>query len=89
MKVIYAIVNLTNGKKYIGSTVNFSRRKQKHLSQLRKNTHHSPRLQNSWNKHNPEDFKFLILEKINDDRDMYDVEQEYLDRYKKEDISMS
>lgn len=82
MNVIYAIVNLKTGKKYIGSSTNFSRRKYKHIRTLRKNIHHSQRLQNSWNKHGEEAFRFVILEKITDNRDIKQVEQVYLDTYR-------
>lgn len=47
MQVIYMILNLKNGKKYIGSATNFQRRKTKHLYQLKNNKHHSISLQQS------------------------------------------
>ncbi len=80
MKVIYAIINLVNGKMYVGSTSNLSRRKTRHL--LRLNTHHSPSLQHSYNKHSKENFKFIVLESLEKDEDMYKKEQIWMDRYK-------
>ena len=47
MKVIYMIINLKNGKKYIGSTTNFSRRSKNHFYELKNKVHHSISLQNS------------------------------------------
>lgn len=82
MKCIYAIINLKNGKKYIGSTSNFARRKCKHLYALKRNIHHSGRLQNSWNKHGEENFAFIILKHLEKEDDMYEIEQIYLNKYK-------
>ena len=82
MKVIYMIINLTNNKKYIGSTTNFSRRKVKHLWMLNSNRHHSISLQHSWNKSIPENYKFIILEKLSELDNKFEKEQFYLDFYK-------
>lgn len=82
MKVIYAIVNLKNGKKYIGSATNFSSRKSRHLSMLNKGIHHSRSLQHSWNKNSPENYKFIILEKLTAEDDKIIREQYYMDYYK-------
>lgn len=63
---IYEIRNLVNGKKYVGSAVNFHARWTKHLSELRRGVHHSLHLQQSWNKHGEQAFEFrrlLICEK--------------------------
>lgn len=82
MKVIYAIINLKNGKKYIGSTTNFSRRKYHHLNDLKNNNHHNIILQNSWNNNSPEFYKFIILERLNKTDDKFEKEQYWLDLYK-------
>jgi len=82
MKVIYAIVNLKNGKKYIGSATNFSNRRSRHLRMLKDGIHHSQSLQHSWNKNNPEDYKFIILEKLSPEEDKLIREQYYMDYYK-------
>lgn len=58
---IYQIRNLVNGKLYIGSAVNLNARRDTHYSKLKNNTHHSPHLQNSYNKHSREVFKFEVL----------------------------
>lgn len=85
MKCIYAIINLKNGKKYIGSTTNFSRRKKGHLYKLRKNKHHSKSLQHSYTKHGEDFFKFIILKTIPLQEDMFIEEQKYIDKFKSAD----
>ena len=59
---IYKIVNTVNGKKYVGSAVDIKRRWQAHKLRLRKNNHHSPKLQNAWNKHGESSFTFSVIE---------------------------
>lgn len=76
------IINLKNGKKYIGSTTNFNRRKIKHFCMLKGKWHHSIRLQNSWNKNSPEDYKFIIIEKVENNDILLQREQYYLDYFK-------
>ena len=61
---VYTITNLINGKMYVGSTSKkFNLRWNDHKSQLRKNTHDNKYLQNSFNKHGIDNFKFEVLEK--------------------------
>lgn len=59
---IYAIVNLANNKLYIGSAVRLKQRKNLHLSQLRKNKHHSKKLQHTYNKWGEVYFVFKVVE---------------------------
>ena len=62
---IYKIVNLVNGKFYIGSTstLGFQRRWRCHRNQLRINKHRNQHLQYAWNKYGEDNFKFEIIEK--------------------------
>jgi group I intron endonuclease len=64
---IYQIVNMVNGKRYIGSAANFKRRWNLHLSDLKQNKHHSSKLQHAWNKYGGESFKFEIILECNKD----------------------
>lgn len=79
MKVIYKIVNIVNGKIYIGSTINYKRRISAHLSRLNKNEHHSIKLQNSYNKYGIDNFEFIILEEVEDVRILIETEQKWID----------
>lgn len=79
MIVIYCIENKFTRDRYVGSTINFYKRKQLHLKKLRNNVHHSPHLQNSWNKHGEEDFVFLALEKVGNKSKLLEREQWWID----------
>lgn len=60
---IYQILNVKNGKMYIGSTRNINERRVNHFSMLRNGSHHSIYLQRAYNKSlNKLDFQFNILE---------------------------
>ena len=79
---IYKITNVINGMIYIGSSVELKKRIAQHKSDLRNNRHHSPRLQNSFNKYGEENFVFEIIEELDCDREtLREVEQHYLDKY--------
>lgn len=61
---IYCIYNLINKKQYIGSSINLKKRKAKHLSTLKNNTHDNDYLQKSYNKYGSKNFLFVILEYV-------------------------
>lgn len=79
MKVIYCIENEVNGKCYIGSAVDFKRRRREHLNKLRKGIHHSYFLQKSWDKYGEVNFRIFILEIILDVNDLIIREQWWID----------
>jgi group I intron endonuclease len=56
---IYSLT-FSNGKVYIGSSVDTERRRGDHKAALRKGTHPNPYLQNCWNKYR--EFEFKVLE---------------------------
>lgn len=58
---IYEIVNTVNGRRYIGSAVNFKRRWALHCWGLNRQRHHNQKLQKAWNKYGAEVFTFRIL----------------------------
>jgi group I intron endonuclease len=58
---VYQIVNIANGKKYIGSSNQLSRRFYLHKWDLRRGKHHSITLQRAWDKYGEENFVFTVL----------------------------
>lgn len=79
MSGIYQIRCIPNGKVYIGSAVNITKRWAKHRSDLGQGIHHSRHLQGAWDKFGADAFAFEILEVVEDKADLVRVEQEYLD----------
>lgn len=61
---VYKITNLVNGKIYIGSTNNLSKRRNEHFCLLRQNKHSNPYLQNAWDKYGEQAFIFEVLELV-------------------------
>ena len=72
---IYKIVNIKNGKVYVGQTYDLTYRWLRHRSDLNTNSHYNKHLQNAWNKYGQENFRFEILERcpldIIDEREIY------------------
>ena len=58
---IYKILNIKNGKCYVGSAKRITTRWCKHRRRMEEKTH-SRKFQNALNKHGVENFKFSILE---------------------------
>jgi group I intron endonuclease len=75
---IYQIINIANGKIYVGSALSFQKRWWVHLCELRHNKHHNDHLQKAWNKYGASSFKFEILE-VCQPEDLITIEQYYLD----------
>jgi group I intron endonuclease len=82
---IYQIVNLANGKRYIGSSINLLVRKKKHFVELKRNKHHCVYLQNAYNKYGKENFKFEIVFYCDANEVLY-YEQMGLDSYNKKEL---
>ena len=59
---IYSIVNLVNGKIYVGSAINLNKRWKNHKVELRLDRHCNIYLQSAWNKYGEENFSFVVLE---------------------------
>lgn len=77
---IYIITNKQTNKLYIGSCVNFRKRYSKHFTELRKNKHGNPHLQNAFNLYGEEAFEFHIIEEC-EKEDLINLEQKYLDKH--------
>lgn len=78
---IYKIINIVNGKYYLGSSDNIDKRWKKHRCDLRHNRHHSIHLQRAWNKYGEKSFIFEIIEKV-ETKMLLEKEQFHLDTYK-------
>mgnify|MGYP000863314505 CR=1 FL=1 len=81
---IYTIKNTINNKVYIGSSINVEKRLKDHFINLSKNKHHNQHLQFAYNKYGKDYFTKEILETFEDiDRDdLFDIEKEYILKYK-------
>lgn len=75
---IYKIINVVNNKFYVGSAVDFTRRKRIHWWNLRRGKHANKHLQAAWLKYGEESFKFLIVEELPDDADILAAENVWL-----------
>ncbi len=82
--VIYKISNLINNKFYIGSAIDYNRRLREHKSMLRLNKHSCKHLQNAYNKYGIDNFKFEIIEQVEDKTKLIEREQYYIDTLKPE-----
>lgn len=76
---IYKITNLTNEKFYLGSSNDCHQRWIEHLSDLRRNQHHSIHLQRAWNKYGESNFIHEIIEEVNNIEVILEKEQYWLD----------
>lgn len=83
MSGIYEIVNLVNGKRYVGSAKNFVQRWYIHRRALVAGKHHSRHLQRAWNKHGSDAFEFREIE-VCEPQDLIEREQQALDRIRPE-----
>ena len=76
---IYRFVHVETGRCYVGSSVCIKRRWYEHMLALKNGDHHSPFLQNAWDKYGPDAFLFEILEEC-DEVDLVVKEQFWMDR---------
>jgi group I intron endonuclease len=78
---IYKIINIQNNKFYIGSAVNFSRRKTRHFSELRTGKHKNKHLQAAWNKYGESFFIFTPVEEVKDKSLLLEAENNWLKKH--------
>ncbi len=76
---VYAIVHEPTNRSYIGSAINIKRRFKEHKILLRKGLHHSPYLQNVWNKYGESQFVFKVLKHLESLHEARSLEQAMLD----------
>jgi group I intron endonuclease len=80
---IYKILNTVNGKFYIGSSTNLRKRLYEHYRELSLSIHTNKHLQLAWDKYGKDNFKFEILERIEDlsnftNEDLRQLETNYI-----------
>ena len=75
---IYSIMNIANGKIYIGSSKDIYNRLHEHLHLLNANSAHNKYLQNAWNKYGQECFIYNVLE-LCSENSRFEKEQYYMD----------
>lgn len=80
MGCVYKIENKITRKIYIGSTVNFKRRKSEHFGELKRKTHYSKKMQADYDKYGEKSLVMSIIEECADDIRL-DREQHYIDLY--------
>lgn len=76
---IYQWRNVVNGKVYLGSSQDCSRRMLEHRSSLRRGAHVNKKLQAAWNKYGEANFEFSMLFTVFDRDHLEAVEQDFLD----------
>jgi len=77
---VYEIVNLMNGKRYVGSSGELEKRRIAHFSMLRLDTHLNGPLQYDWNEYGETAFEFLIVGHCSP-KGLVGKEQERMDMY--------
>lgn len=84
MVVVYKIENIISSDCYVGSSTNYSRGKKRHFEDLKRNKHHSIKLQRAYDKYGNDAFRVFELESfeyISKDH-MLTREQHYIDTLK-------
>lgn len=77
MAVVYRVFNVVTEQFYIGSAVNFRRRRWEHIDSLKKGTHHCVKLQAAWDEYGQDAFEFEVLEEVPDE-EVLRIEDTYL-----------
>lgn len=73
---IYSISFGESSKLYIGSSINFGKRKNSHLSDLRRGKHSNIYLQNAFNKYGEQNTFFKIIENLEGSAKTFIIERE-------------
>jgi group I intron endonuclease len=77
-KGIYKIINVVNNKFYVGSAVDFKRRKARHFSELRRGKHKNTHLQSAWRKYGEQAFVFVVVQELACDEELFPAEDAWL-----------
>jgi group I intron endonuclease len=79
---IYTITNLLDGRYYVGSSLDLTKRLTSHKTKLKNNKHINKYLQNAWNKYGEANFKFEVILPLPDcdEETIRAIEHEILER---------
>ncbi|WP_340028948.1 GIY-YIG nuclease family protein [Paenibacillus sp. FSL H7-0940] len=88
MITIYLIINLINGKQYIGSTKNYRTRINKHKYMLRCGDHRNRYIQEDYDTFGEDSFLFSEIEVLNEEGDRFNREQFWMDEVKSRGTSL-
>jgi len=78
MRAIYKIINVVNNKFYVGSAVNYEKRKARHLWRLRRGDHANKHLQAAWNLYGEKAFLFAVVQEVAETADLLAAENVWL-----------
>ena len=78
MRVIYKIINVINNKFYVGSAINYEKRKARHIWRLRRGDHANKHLQAAWVLYGEAAFVFAVVQKVADIKDLLTAENVWL-----------
>lgn len=78
MRAIYKIINAVNNKFYVGSAVNYEKRKARHVWRLRRGDHANKHLQAAWNLYGEKVFVFAIVQHVSENEDLLAAENVWL-----------
>jgi group I intron endonuclease len=81
MRCVYKIINVVNNKFYVGSAVNYEKRKARHLWRLRRGDHANKHLQAAWLKYGAQAFVFAVVEEVTPDSDLLAAENVWLKKH--------
>lgn len=79
---IYCIINIHNGRTYVGSAINIYIRWHSHVTKLKINDHGNVYLQAAYNKYGFAGLVFSVIEKVEDKTKLVEREQFYMEKFK-------
>lgn len=79
---VYSITNIENGKKYIGSTINFDKRKKQHLNGLKGSYHENRLLQRDFDIYGESSFVFEIICETESEDERFKIEESIIQKLK-------
>ncbi len=79
---IYCIINIHNGRTYIGSAINIYIRWHCHVQELKSGKHGNVYLRDAFKKHGLIGLVFSVVERVDDKTNLIAREQFYMERFK-------